>query len=229
MSSLDYIRNTIKEDAKAFSEICDFNDNVVSHIHDDYLAELDCEKTIMLPLAKNPRTRRAISAYVSKRLNLGKWYGDFSEQRYGLCLLTRDDIYFLVNYIGAAIYADEVKKIVVHDELKQLKDQIGPAYNFSIRSADLLFKKSQIDSLALPAFSGSIYDKIVKAGKFVISACLTMVPEDLGRKFVLKFPKTEVWDFSKEDSLADECWRFTKKILNYLPGDKIRVPILMKG
>ncbi|MDR1458479.1 MAG: Yop proteins translocation protein K [Puniceicoccales bacterium] len=228
MSQLDYIRNSLRKDPKVFSEICDFNNNVVNYLHEDHLAELGCEKAILLELARNPRTRTALNTYIAKRLNLGKWYGDFSEQRYGLCLLSLDAISLLGVYLGAVIHGDEIRRIVHHDELKQLKDQIGEAYNFSMKSADLLFKRSQIDAMALPVFSGDIYSKIVKTGRFVLSACLATVPEDLARKFILKFPKNETWDFAQEASVA-ECWEFTRKILKYLTDGKINVPMLMRG
>jgi hypothetical protein len=227
MNQLDYIRNILMEAPGAFPEIYDFNNNVIDYLHDDHLDGLGCEKIILLELSKNLRTRSAINCYVSKKLNLGKWYGDFSEQRYGLCLLTANDINLLAIYLGAVVYGEEIRKIVSHDELKQLKNQVGEAYRFSIKSASLLFKKSQIEAMAVPIFSGDIYDRIVKAGKFVISACLAMVPEDLGRKFILKFPKTETWDFSHEASVTTQCWEFTKKILKYLTGGKINRPVLM--
>jgi hypothetical protein len=139
-----------------------------------------------------------------------------------------DDISLLEIYIGAVLYTNELRKIVLHDELKEIKGLIGDAYNFSVKSADLLFKKSQISSLAMPTFPGNLYEKIVKAGKFVISVCLAMIPENLGRKFILKFPKTEGWDFSQEVSAAGKYWEFVKKILRCMADDKINLPILMR-
>ncbi|MDR0351573.1 MAG: SctK family type III secretion system sorting platform protein [Puniceicoccales bacterium] len=229
MSQLDYIRNTLKKDPRVFSEICDFNDNVIKYLHDDHLAKLDCKKSILWELSRNSRTRNALNAYISKKLDLGSWYGDFSEQRYGLCLFSRDDISLLSIYLGSVVYEQDIRKIVQHHELKQLKDQIGDAYYFSMKEADLLVKRSQIDALALPIFSGDIYAKIVQAGKFVISACLAAIPQDLGLKFILKFPKNETWDFSHETSMTDQCWEFTKKILGHLAGGEIHVPMMIGG
>jgi hypothetical protein len=170
METVPYITDLLAKDPGLFSALYGFNNGMVEYMHADYFPKV-LPKAILQPVLQSSRYAGQFLEYVRRLLgidNLG-WY-NFSEQRYWLCLLSADEIQRIMGYIGGICFSEQIRKIILRNELLKLKRVIGnEAYLFSLRSAPLLLKSMKSETTEFfQADGGTFLERVLNTGKSII-------------------------------------------------------------
>ncbi|MDR1435154.1 MAG: Yop proteins translocation protein K [Puniceicoccales bacterium] len=212
METATYISNLWHSDGPLFSVIYEFNNGMAAYAHSDFFPETVEKKAIQL-IAQSPTYGGKILEYVRHLLeidNLG-WY-NFSEKRYGLCLLSADEIQRIICYIGGICFSEQIRKIILGRELLKLKHVMGnDAYLFSLRSASLMIRADVAERFQ--AEGKTLVERVWNTGKSIIEMSLAGLPREIAQRFTLKFPRNFGWNFAHRVDNPGHYFDFVRKVV----------------
>lgn len=226
MDAERYISKILADRRDVFREIYRFNTDIIGYISPDCLPK-DVTLELLKKLSSSERYEEQVSAYVKNAVGIHDFgYYNFSDERYFLCLFSAEEISKIICYIGGICFSEQIRKTILNHELLNLKRAIGEdAYHFSMRSASLFLRNGVAESWQCDG--KTLVEKIYNTGKSLLENFLSDFPKELLTRFVLKFPKTFKWDFSKKRHI-DSNFSFIKKIVKRaIPSsDNIAVSII---
>jgi hypothetical protein len=229
METRAYILNLWHNDGPLFSAIYEFNNGMVGYAHSDFFPET-VEKKAIRCIVQSPGYGGKILEYVRHLLkidNLG-WY-NFSEKRYGLCLLSADEIQKIICYMGGICFSEQIRKIILGRELLKLKRVMGDdAYLFSLRTASLMIGADAAGRLQ--AEGKTLVERVWNTGKSIIEMSLAGLPREIAQRFALKFPRNFGWNFAHRVDNPQYYFDFVRKVIKRaLSGSDSAVVSMIKA
>lgn len=160
----------------------------------------------------------------------GLW--DFNEESRRLVLIDPESFHRACLYWGAAVYADDLARIIARDEVLGLIAEISPeAYSFVLNRGRWYLGSLREACRSGPPKAADLTAGALKRAGFQVTAFLARGwPEDLRAKAAEKFALENFRpDMEPADGLEATTWRWFKKILlevapqwrpcfDYIPG-----------
>lgn len=209
METVAYISGLLQKDERLFREIYAFNNALLDDVDEDYLHDLPVP--VLKTLLQVSNCREKTTLWIREQLALDSGSYNFSEARYLLCLLSREEIQKIIGYIGGICFSEQLRKTILGREVVRVKRALGEeAFTFSVRSGPLFIKASVAEQFQIDG--NSLVERVLNTGRALIEMCLGDAPEALLRRFRMKFPKNFGWNFSRKTEDPNFCFEFIKKV-----------------
>lgn len=156
------------------------------------------------------RARRQMRRMIASE----EYFWDFEDEPRRLALLDAKTASKLVMTFGTAVHASDMAKIVLHDEVLELRQKIGQDLHeyavyrgqFQLGSVMRFFKKRDTEL--------SLCDRVRKHGILAFCLCATTWPEELRKKVAPRLPfGLEPVNDSVSTQTGRAIWLGLKKIL----------------
>lgn len=187
----------------------------MTYIHRSRLAALGGRKEILDFIASTAVGWRRLNALLMDRFDLNETEIEpFGLPRHGLLFLPRLRLQTLVAYAGVTIFNRDLHFVVLKGERQRLERRLGSAiYHFGLRQA-AFFQPPDLPFELEDVSGEDLLQKILNVGKFCILACLSDLPMEFQKRFLLKFRGGDRWIFPEfsEALRLDVLWPFLERL-----------------
>jgi hypothetical protein len=221
--SAEFLKTLYRQRSPLLEHVLRFNLRPLTDLHADRLADL--VGTWVTPPG---RARIAASrlgwrrlcqwAADSGRLPDGRWL-DFREPRHRLALLDGASLDRLTLLVGAAACHPLLSRFVLGEEVRQLKDRLGPdVYAFALGTAPFLVGPApehpgldRIDPIPTPVADPAVTLRLM--GRAYVRHCLHDAPEPLWQRLESKLPPAPGPLPGPFTFAPDRAWRLVYRVL----------------
>jgi hypothetical protein len=181
-----------------FPMVWQFNHRPASYTHPSHLPEFAERPKLLEFLRGSRRSNAVLSRALLERFGLdGSWCYDFSSVTRRLGLVDGPTLERLAVYLGAAMHAEEMRRVVSRDELAELREKVGEdVHLFAIKRAELLAGGLVPEVPRSLAGSGDWLERLAVSGLSCFSSLMAAEPSSVGTRFRLKFPAAVPWPAS---------------------------------
>ncbi|MDR1437687.1 MAG: SctK family type III secretion system sorting platform protein [Puniceicoccales bacterium] len=184
------------------------------YIHHLRLKLLMPDENALAIISKSQGAWDMLNQYLLNELKLGNSMAtELLLPRQQLVYSRPKNIHLFIKYVGAAIFADEIRRTVLRADRHRLMEVIGSdVYQFSLKKA-IFFNPHGLPFSCEGVRGKCLTEKIINGGKFCVAACLSDIPQTMKKRFLLKFDPQEEWRFpAVECAHIDSIWKFSQRI-----------------
>ena len=168
--------------------VWEFNYKPERYIHKSWLHSLPNGELIEKLMGEGRDTER-LSNYLMSQLGFnGKFYFDFSKISSKIALWSADDLNKLVMYTGLACHYKEIQKLIVREEVLEIREHIGDEmYAFAMKRV-ATFMDSQPDILQ---FSDKVHlkNRMTISGLVCLHSYMRRFPTAFMKRIIIKLPR----------------------------------------
>lgn len=214
MTFPEFIKQSLEREDSLFKLIYEFNVELGNYVDPSHIKDESLNKFFPL-IRSSSKGRRRLSEYLLKQFGFqDKYCYHFEEPRMRLALVDENTLNKLLQFAGAALFAEHIQKVVMKQKLEAFRTDVGADLYYFISKRALLLKafmpKLVVAEKELPA-----KEDIFEAGKLCFEYCFSNDPEELLKRLMLKFPVTVQWQFNRQEGemYKTACWRYLERIL----------------
>lgn len=218
MASRVFINAMLQRPDDLLRLVCAFNVDPLGFVHPSRL-----ERFVSAPisdyLGKSRRVHRKLARMLMEKLGidgLSNRFYHFEEAHYRLALVENETLIQLLNWVGAAYYSQQIKRLVSKEQVIALQKAIGSdGYEFAVKRAPFLISPEALKLSAYEESPSDIVAAVRKAGVECFEICFAGAPISFQKRFSLKFPEGIEFDFTRVADPEDQkrAWKFLRKIL----------------
>lgn len=214
-----YFEYLLSGNREMLLSIYHFNNNLSEYLHKDFFP-FDGYEKLQPVIIKDDVIKNQWNDIIKNLHGISDCGSyDFSEPSSLLLLLSVEEITKIIYALGGICFADVIRKIIIRNEMLGLKQAMGDdIYSFSVRSGVLMLN-AEIASM-LRSDGVTIEEKVFNTGRKIIESILCDFPEQMLKRFVLKFPKHFGWSFENIQSNKNHFRLIQKVIQNIFKNNQ---------